>query len=157
MRRNGATRIVATLGPSSSQPEQIGALFQAGADVFRLNFSHGTPEDHEARVAAIRSIEERHRRPIAILADLQGPKLRVGTFAGGGVDLAPGANFRLDLTGGVGDATRASLPHPEIFAALGDGAELLLDDGRLRLRVERHGRDFAECRVLVGGRLGDRK
>ena len=158
MRRYRNAKIVATLGPTSSDRATIEALFEAGADVFRLNFSHGTHEDHQQRLNTIRAIERERGRPIGVLLDLQGPKLRVGTFANGPVQLAEGDSFRLDLDSKVpGDARRASLPHPEIFAALTDGTDLLLDDGRIRLRVERHGKDFAETRVVNGGLLSDRK
>jgi pyruvate kinase len=151
-------KIVATLGPSSADRATIEALVRAGADVFRLNFSHGTHADHEQRLALIRSIEADIGRPIGVLLDLQGPKLRVGTFADGPVKLVEGTPFRLDLDRATpGDATRASLPHPEIFAALTPGAELLLDDGRLRLKVEKSGPDFADTRVVNGGMLSDRK
>src|SRR5712671_2043426 len=111
MRRRRSAKIVATLGPASSTPEQIGALFEAGVDVFRLNFSHGTHEDHRARFAAIRAIESTTGRPIGILADLQGPKLRLGTFADGPATIATGGRFRLDLDNKPGDATRAPLLH----------------------------------------------
>ena len=158
MRRYRNAKIVATLGPASSDRATIEALFEAGADVFRLNFSHGTHEDHQQRLNTIRAIERELGRPIGVLLDLQGPKLRAGTFANGPVQLAEGDSFRLDLDSKVpGDARRASLPHPEIFAALTDGTDLLLDDGRIRLRVERHGKDFAETRVVNGGLLSDRK
>ncbi len=126
--------------------------------MFRLNFSHGTHADHKQRLDLIRAIESDIGRPIGVLLDLQGPKLRVGTFAGGPVKLVEGASFRLDLDASrPGDATRGSMPHPEIFAALQPGAELLLDDGRLRLQVEKSGVDFAETRVVNGGMLSDRK
>jgi pyruvate kinase len=157
MRRRRSAKIVATLGPSSSTPERIGALFEAGVDVFRLNFSHGTQEDHSARIDAIRRIESATGRPIGILADLQGPKLRLGTFAEGRIELAAGARFHLDLDREAGDQNRAPLPHPEIFEALQPGTELLLDDGRVRLRVEDCGAGFADTRCLVGGTLSDRK
>lgn len=157
MRRNRHAKILATLGPASSAPEVIRALFEAGADVFRLNFSHGGHADHRERYEAIRQVEHETGRPIGILADLQGPKLRVGTFAGGPVKLEPGRPFRLDLDHAPGDAARVRLPHPEIFAVLEPGAELLLDDGKIRLAVERCGPDFAETRVVVGGRLSERK
>ena len=151
-------KIVATLGPASADRATIEALVRAGADVFRLNFSHGTHADHKARLDTIRAVESDLGRPIGVLLDLQGPKLRVGTFAGGAVQLAEGAAFRLDLDRErPGDETRAPLPHPEIFAALKEGAELLLDDGRLRLKVEQCGADFAETRVVNGGKLSDRK
>jgi pyruvate kinase len=157
MRRNRSAKIIATLGPSSSSPERIRALFEAGADVFRLNFSHGSQEDHRARFEVIRELEAGTGRPIAVMADLQGPKLRVGRLAEGAVMLTPGHRFRLDMDTAVGDARRAPLPHPEVFAALQEGTELLLDDGKLRLKVERRGADFAEAIVITGGRLGERK
>lgn len=158
MRRLRNAKIVATLGPASTTPETIGALFDAGADVFRLNFSHGTHEDHRHRLETIRAIERERGRPIGVLLDLQGPKLRIGTFAEGPVQLATHAAFRLDLDASTpGSVTRVNLPHPEIFAALHDGAELLLDDGKIRLRVDRRGEDFAETTVIDGGMLSDRK
>jgi pyruvate kinase len=157
LRRRRSAKIVATLGPSSSTPDQIGALFEAGVDVFRLNFSHGTHDDHRARFAAIRRVESTTGRPIGILADLQGPKLRLGTFAEGPIELAAGAPFHLDLDRQAGDEHRAPLPHPEIFEALQPGTELLLDDGKVRLEVETCGSSFADTRCLVGGTLSDRK
>ena len=157
MRRTRNAKIVATLGPASSDPAVIRRLFLAGVDVFRLNFSHGSPADHGARLQALRELERETGRPIGILADLQGPKLRVGTFADGPVTLAQGQAFRLDLDPAPGSAQRVCLPHPEIFAALVPGAELLLDDGKLRVVVERCGADFAETRVAAGGRLSERK
>jgi pyruvate kinase len=157
IRRRRSAKIVATLGPSSSAPDQIRALFEAGVDVFRLNFSHGTHDDHHARFAAIRRIESATGRPIGILADLQGPKLRLGTFAEGPIELAAGAPFHLDLDRQAGDERRAPLPHPEIFEALQPGTELLLDDGKVRLEVETCGSSFADTRCLVGGTLSDRK
>jgi len=157
MRRQRKAKILATLGPSSSSASQIRELFDAGADVFRLNFSHGTHEDHRARYFAIRELERQLGRPIGILADLQGPKLRVGTFQDGTVELEPGARFRLDLDTAPGDQQRAPLPHPEIFAVINPGMRLLLDDGRMSLEVERCGEDHAETRVVTGGTLSDRK
>jgi pyruvate kinase len=157
MRRQRKAKIVATLGPASSTREQIAALFRAGADVFRLNFSHGTHEDHRQRYDTIREIEEEMDRPIGILMDMQGPKLRVGTFEGGSAELKTGATYRLDLDDKKGNAKRAQLPHPEIFAAVKAGTNLLIDDGRLRLRVKKAGSDYADCEVLVGGKISDRK
>ncbi|TAM88002.1 MAG: pyruvate kinase, partial [Candidimonas sp.] len=150
-------RIVVTLGPASSSPERIKALIEAGADVFRLNFSHGTHADHAERLRIIREAERAAGRPIGVLLDLQGPKLRVGNLAGGSVKLEPGQSFRLDLDCAEGDARRVNLPHPEIFAALKAGADLLINDGKLRLRVNRCGPDFAETTVMVGGMLSDHK
>jgi len=157
MRRRRSTKIVATLGPATATPEKIAALFDAGVDVFRLNFSHGEQADHKARLDTVRALEKTTGRPIGVMADLQGPKLRVGTFAGGRIRLAEGAAFRLDLDKAPGDAHRASLPHPEVFAALSAETDLLLDDGNIRLRVEKCGKDFALTRVINGGNLSDRK
>ncbi len=157
MRRQRSAKIVATLGPSSSSPVLIRALFDAGVDVFRLNFSHGTLADHHARFAAIRHVEQETGRPIGILADLQGPKLRLGTFAEGPIELAAGDRFRLDLDQCPGDRTRAPLPHPEIFEALRTGTDLLVDDGKVRLEAQACGPDFADTVCRVGGILSDRK
>ena len=121
MLRQRRARILATLGPSSSTPDQIYALALAGADVFRLNFSHGSHDDHALRYNIIRSVERAIGRPIGVLMDLQGPKLRVGRMAGGKAMLETGGRFRLDLDAAEGDATRAGMPHPEIFAALRPG------------------------------------
>ncbi len=155
--RDRKTRIVATLGPASSGLEQIRALFHAGVDVFRLNMSHGEQADKVALVDAIRTVEEETGRPIAILADLQGPKLRVGTFADGSVELQEGQDFTIDLSAEPGTQERVGLPHKEIFAALEPGTHLLLDDGKIKLNVEECSRDSARCSVLVGGKLSDRK
>ncbi len=155
--RERQTKIVATLGPASSTKDMIRAMFDAGADVFRLNFSHGTHDDHRARMKLIREVEADVGRPIAVLADLQGPKLRVGTFAKGPIDLQKGQSFRLDLDKTPGDDRRVNLPHPEIFAAMKPDSDLLLDDGKVRLRVVTCGADFAETVVIVGSKLSDRK
>ncbi len=157
MRRQRNAKIVATLGPASSDTATIEILVKAGVDVLRLNFSHGSHQDHAARHAAIRSVEEKLKKPLAIMADLQGPKLRVGKFANGPVLLKNGQKFRLDLDSAPGDESRANLPHPEIFEALVKDTDLLLDDGKLRLRVKKFGKDFAECEVITGGKLSDRK
>ncbi|MFQ6017128.1 MAG: pyruvate kinase [Kiloniellaceae bacterium] len=157
MQRNRKVKIVATLGPSSSEAATIRALFEAGADVFRLNFSHGSQDDHRRNVEIIRALEREMGRPIGILVDLQGPKLRIGRIEGGEVRMETGAGFRLDLGDRPGDNRRAPLPHPEVFAAIHPGTELLIDDGRLRLRVEDCGKDYAETTVVTGGPLSDRK
>ncbi|HLN24412.1 MAG TPA: pyruvate kinase [Patescibacteria group bacterium] len=157
MRRSRKAKIIATLGPASSSPQAIEALFVAGADVFRLNFSHGSYAEHQQRYDIIRDIERKMRRPVGILADLQGPKLRVANFVNDRVTLRSGQQFRLDLDPTLGDDVRVNLTHPEVFAALKAGTELLLDDGRLRLRVERHSHDFAETVVIVGGELSNHK
>ena len=157
MRRQRNAKIIATLGPATADEQSIAALFEAGADLFRLNFSHGEHADHQARLNTIRKLEERFGRPIGILADLQGPKLRVGTFTDGEVTLETGASFRLDMDKTAGNNERAPLLHPEVFASLAPGQDLLINDGRVRLRVESAGTDFAETVVVTGGPVGDRK
>ncbi|MEM7654360.1 MAG: pyruvate kinase [Pseudomonadota bacterium] len=157
MHRNRNAKIVATLGPASSSVETIETLFREGVDVFRLNFSHGTHDDHRERYSQIRAIEKKHGRAIGILADLQGPKIRIAQMQGGKAELVAGARFRLDMDAAHGDATRAPLPHEEVFRALEPGHDLLLDDGKLRLRVDNCGPDFAETTVIAGGVLSDRK
>ncbi len=158
MRRHRAARIVSTLGPSSSTPEVIRALFEAGTDVFRLNFSHGTHAEHKARYDIVRALEAEFSHPVGVIIDLQGPKIRVTTFAAGAVDLAAGAAFRLDAADNEqGTASRVAITNPEIFASLEAGHSLLLDDGKIRLRVIEAGKDFAETEVEVGGELSDSK
>ncbi len=157
MRRNRQAKIVATLGPASSTEAMIEALFLAGADVFRLNFSHGTHEQHAERFAILRRLEAEHDHPIGILADLQGPKLRVGAFRGGEALLESGARFRLDLDPEPGDARRAPLLHPEIFDACRNGSRLLIDDGRIQLQVIACGPGFMETKVVEGGKISDNK
>lgn len=156
-RRHRRTKILATLGPASSTPEMIQQLFQAGADVFRLNFSHGAHADHAERIEMIRAIEKRSGRPIGILADVQGPKLRVGIFQSGRVQLQTGQQLTLDMNPAPGDNRRVCLPHPEIISAAEIGATLLLDDGKLRLRVLRKRDDHLLTEVMNGGVLSDRK
>ncbi|CAG9184462.1 Pyruvate kinase [Cupriavidus laharis] len=157
LRRERHTKIVATLGPASSTAEVILQLFKAGADTFRLNFSHGTHEDHKARLALIREAESLTGRPVGVLLDLQGPKLRLGTFPGGPVRLSAAQPFRLQLDEVSGNQHVAHLPHREIFEALRPGHALLIDDGRVRLRVREAGPDFAETIVETGGTVSDRK
>ncbi len=157
MRRLRNVKIVATLGPASNDYDTIKALHIAGADVFRLNMSHGAHDEIRNRHRMIREIERELDSPIGILADLQGPKLRVGVFARGEEELIEGAAFRLDLDKAEGDATRVCLPHPEIFQALEPGSNLLVNDGKIRLRVETCGTDFADCVVVAGGVISNRK
>jgi pyruvate kinase len=135
----------------------IRALFEAGADVFRLNFSHDIHDEHRRRLYYIRELERMTGRPIGVLMDLQGPKLRLGRFKQGSVTLREGDSFRLDLAKERGTKRRAPLPHPEVFEALSRGTQLLLDDGKIRLRVRNRGKDFAETEVVVGGTLSDHK
>ncbi len=157
MRRLRNVKIVATLGPASDTYEMIRKLHEAGADVFRLNMSHGSHEEIAERHATIRKVEQDCGGAIGILADLQGPKLRVGVFAGDSEHLDEGAAFRLDLDPTEGDSSRVCLPHPEIFKALEPGATLLVNDGKIRLKVEACGDDFADCTVVTGGTISNRK
>lgn len=156
-RRQRNVKIVATLGPASDTRAMIKNLFVAGADVFRLNMSHGAHDDIRERHAMIRDIEVEMGRPIAILADLQGPKLRCGVFANGSEMLEVGASFRFDLDDAEGDATRVQLPHVEIFTALEVGSTLLVNDGKIRLKVTKRDDDFADMIVEVGGEISNRK
>jgi len=157
MIRQRRTRIVATLGPASRSPEMVIELARAGVDVFRLNFSHGQHADHAAALAAVRSAEAEVDRPLAVLADLQGPKFRLGAFASGKIAIRPGQSLRLDLDPVLGDRRRAPFPHPEMLRALKPGAILLVDDGKVRLRVTEAGTDFALVEVTAGEWLSDRK
>jgi pyruvate kinase len=157
MRRQRRSKIVATLGPASSEPAQIAKLFAAGADVFRINMSHTSPDRMRALVRAIRDLEESCGRPISILVDLQGPKLRIGAFASDAVMLANGEPFVLDADPAPGNEKRVHLPHPEILAALEPGHTLLLDDGKIRLTAAETSRERAVTRVEVGGKLSARK
>ena len=157
MRRLRRIKILATLGPASSDSATIRKLFEAGADVFRINMSH-TPHDKlRDFVKTIRNIESNYGRPIGILADLQGPKLRIGSFAEGAIQLNNGETFTLDSSAEPGDRNRVQLPHPEILRALKPGHALLLDDGKVRLIVEEAAADRTVTRVAVGGRMSDRK
>jgi len=155
--RSRKVRVLATLGPASNTPEMIATLFQAGADAFRVNMSHGDQPSKVAVIEAIRALEARFNRPTTILADLQGPKLRVGRFEGGRVELVTGSTFTLDRSAVPGDATRVELPHREIFEAIEPGARLLLDDGKLVLRVATHTPDTITTIVEVGGALSNNK
>ena len=157
MRRLRRAKIVATLGPASSDAPMIARLFAAGADVFRINMSHTSQDRMRELVAMIRGVEKETERPIGILVDLQGPKLRLGTFAGGSVTVTNGDTFVLDSDQSAGDATRVFLPHPEIFAGVEKGHTLLIDDGKVRLTVTQAEPKRMTTRVDVGGKLSDRK
>ncbi|ONN66561.1 pyruvate kinase [Herbaspirillum sp. VT-16-41] len=157
MRRQRQAKIVATLGPASATPEMIRALFEAGADVFRFNFSHGSHADHHARYQIVRQVEQEVGRPIAVLADLQGPKLRIGQFAQGRVSVEAGQAFVLDHDATLGDAHRVCLPHPELFEVIGPGQSLLIDDGKVRLQVDSSDGARILTRVVNSGMLSDRK
>jgi pyruvate kinase len=157
MRRQRRTKIVATLGPASSERSVIDRLFQAGADVFRINMSHTTPDRMREVVTAIRAVEAEHNRPIGILVDLQGPKLRLGAFKNGFAEIVNGQEFIFDTDGALGDANRVHLPHPEIYAALKPGDTLLIDDGKLRLVATDVGPNRIVARVAIGGKVSNRK
>jgi pyruvate kinase len=157
MRRKRRTKIVATLGPASSSPEMIAALFAAGADVFRINMSHASHDRMRELMRMIRDIEAANGRPIGVLVDLQGPKLRIGAFREDAVSLVKGAQFILDADPAAGDETRVYLPHPEILSALKPGHTLLLDDGKIRLLAIEVSPQRALTRVEVGGKLSARK
>ncbi|SEP49381.1 pyruvate kinase [Methylobacterium sp. ap11] len=157
MKRARRTKIVATLGPASEDPAVIEALFAAGADVFRINMSHLPRERLSERVATIRSIEQKLKRPIAVLVDLQGPKLRVGRFAADAAMIENGRDFVLDDDPTPGDATRVHLPHPEILSALEPGHAVIVDDGKLRLVVTEVAPGRAVTRVVTGGKISNRK
>ncbi|MDQ0475124.1 pyruvate kinase [Labrys wisconsinensis] len=157
MRRQRKVKILATLGPASSSKEMIGKLFAAGADVFRINMSHTSHDRMRELIATIREVEDQYGRPIGILADLQGPKLRIGEFEGGAVELENGARFTLDNDQRPGDTTRVYLPHPEILAAIEPGHTLLLDDGKVRLKALDCSSSHATTEVVVGGRMSNRK
>ncbi len=155
--RSRKTKIVATLGPASNTPEMIEKLLLAGVDIFRLNFSHGIAADHARRLSILRDLEKKHSRPIAVLGDLQGPKLRVGKFTEGSIELTVGQKLRLDLDPTPGDAMRVNLPHPEIIEAMNVGGFLLCDDGKVRLKIVGKGKDFLDTEVIAGKKLSNNK
>jgi pyruvate kinase len=157
LRRNRKAKIVATLGPASSSPEMIRKLYLAGADVFRLNFSHGSHENHKASVDAIRALEAETGHPIGILQDLQGPKIRVGMLKAGPVQLENGASVRFKLGAEPGTAAQISFPHPEVVKNILPGHAVMIDDGKLRLVCTGCGDDYFDAKVVVGGMLSDRK
>ena len=151
------TKIIATLGPSSSSEEMIGRLMKAGVNVFRLNFSHGDHETHRKNAFLIRKLEQELQMHVAIMMDLQGPKIRIGTFEDGSANLKKGAKFQLDLNKEYGNSKRVMLPHPEILAALKVGTEVLLDDGKIKLRVEENTGTEVITEVLVDGIISNKK
>ncbi|MBX8826359.1 pyruvate kinase [Ochrobactrum sp. SFR4] len=157
MRRARKVKILATLGPASSDEAVIEKLFAAGADVFRINMSHADHDLMRELVRRIRNVEHKLGRPIGILADLQGPKLRVGKFKDGKVELTPGQIFTLDDDETLGDENRVFLPHPEILQAVQAGDRLLIDDGRLALQAEETDGKSIRCKVISGTKISDRK
>ncbi len=157
MRRNRKVKILATLGPASSDEQMIQKLHEAGADLFRINMSHASHDVMRTLISRIRAVEARCGRPIGILADLQGPKLRVGKFANGSEELQPGQTFTLDNKDVPGDNTRVFLPHPEILEAVKPGHRLLIDDGKLHLRADSADGKSIVCTVISGTKISDRK
>jgi pyruvate kinase len=157
MKRNRKVKILATLGPASSEEQMIEKLHQAGADLFRINMSHASHDVMRTLVGRIRAVEARSGRPIGILADLQGPKLRVGKFANGSVELTAGQTFTLDNREEPGDNTRVYLPHPEILEAVKPGHRLLIDDGKLHLKAERCDGSSIVTTVVAGTKISDKK
>lgn len=157
MLRRRFTKIIATLGPVSSTKDSIKNLFKSGADVFRLNFSHGTHELHAQNIQYIREIEHEMKHPITIIADMQGPKFRVGTFTRDKAELVAGQTFTFDLNTDPGNGARVNLPHPELYKSVKAGQELLVDDGRLAFRVDFADESVITTKVLVGGFISNRK
>ena len=157
MIRQRNTKIIATLGPSSSSPTKIHSLFHAGADIFRLNFSHGSHDDHRKKVYHIRQYEKRLGRPIAILGDLQGPKIRIGTFKNTSVILKNNHRFKLDLNPKAGDENRVFLPHKENFKSVRKNNRILIDDGKIILNIEKVNSDEIFTEVINGGKISNKK
>ena len=157
MRRQRRVKIIATLGPASPDAAAIERLFEAGADVFRINMSHSTPEQMREMVRMIRAVERTQGRPISALVDLQGPKLRIGTFEVDMVRLEKGATFMLNSDPAAGNGERVHVPHPEVLASLERGHRLLLDDGRIRLVIIETSPSRVVTEVEVGGKLTARK
>ncbi len=155
------TKILATLGPASNTKEKIIQLFDAGVNAFRLNFSHGEHETHAGMVKIIREIEAEKNRPIGIIADMQGPKLRIGKFTNGSVMMERGMFIKFDSDPALGDETRVNLPHPEVMKALKIDGLFFLDDGKVRCRIRKKGKDkhgpFVLAEIRAGGKLSDKK
>ena len=155
--RNRQTKIVATLGPASGNPDMMRRLFEAGVDVFRMNFSHGTHEAHRKNLATARELEKEYGRPIGVLADLQGPKNRIGKFKDDRIEVTEGHIIRFDLDSSLGDESRVCLPHPEVIAAMKPGSEILLDDGKVRARIKEQGKDYLLAEIMAGSKLSNNK
>lgn len=157
MRRHRQTKILATIGPVTANPDMIDSLFCAGVDLFRLNFSHGKAKEHEAVCKYIRAVEEKYNHPIGIVADLQGPKLRIGKFKNDSIELKTGQTFRFDSNDELGDEKRVYLPHPEIIEAMSEGDQIFLDDGKVRIIITKKGEDYLEGQVRSGSALSNNK
>jgi len=157
IRRYRQTKIVATLGPASGDPDKMRELFEAGVDMFRLNFSHGSHADHAKNVETARRLEKEFDRPIALMADMQGPKLRIGQFKDGSISLKSGMAFRFDLDEALGDEARVQLPHPEVIATLDVGSEILLDDGKIRAKITGKDKNGLNTKIVSGSSLSNNK
>lgn len=157
IRRYRQTKIVATLGPASGEPEMMRQLFKAGVDVFRLNFSHGTHQDHQKNVETARALEKEFNRPVCLIGDLQGPKLRIGKFKNNSIDLTEGMAFRFDMDEALGDETRVQLPHPEVLEAMEPGSEILLDDGKVRVEITGKDSNGLDAKIITGNKLSNNK
>ena len=155
--RTRQTKIVATLGPASGNPEMMRKLFEAGVDVFRMNFSHGTHEAHAKNMETARMLEKEFGRPLGVLADLQGPKNRIGKFANGSIAVSQGHKIRFDLDTAAGDENRVNLPHPEVIQCMKAGSEILLDDGKVRVKILEQGKDYLLGEVMAGSKLSNNK
>jgi len=155
--RTRQTKIVATLGPASGNPDMMRKLFEAGVDVFRMNFSHGTHEAHAKNLETARMLEKEYGRPIGVLADLQGPKNRIGKFKNDSIAVSAGHKIRFDLDSTPGDESRVCLPHPEVIACMGAGSEILLDDGKVRVKILEQGKDYLLGEVMAGSKLSNNK
>lgn len=157
IRRYRQTKIVATLGPASAEPDKMKELFEAGVDVFRLNFSHGSHEDHAKNVETARKLEKEFDRPVALLADMQGPKLRIGKFQNDKIKLEIGQGFRFDSDQSLGDEARVCLPHPEVINTLDKGDEIFLDDGKVRVVITGKDKDALDTEIISGSALSNHK
>lgn len=155
--RRRQTKIVATLGPASGNPDMMRKLFEAGVDLFRMNFSHGTHEAHEKNLQTARMLEKEYGRPIGVLADLQGPKNRIGKFVNDRIEVSEGHKIRFDLDSALGDETRVCLPHPEVIQCMKPGSEILLDDGKVRVKILEQGKDYLLGEVMAGSKLSNNK
>lgn len=157
IRRYRHTKIVATLGPASGDPEMMAQLFKAGVDMFRLNFSHGSHEAHATNVKTARALEKEFDRPIALMADLQGPKFRIGDFKDGEITVTEGMKFRFDLDEALGDKSRVYLPHPEVVEVMEVGSDILLDDGKVRARITGKDKNGLDAEIITGTKLSNHK
>jgi pyruvate kinase len=155
--RNRQTKIVATLGPASGNPEMMRKLFVAGVDVFRMNFSHGTHDAHRQNLETARELEKEFGRPIGMLADLQGPKNRIGKFKNDRIEFSEGHKIRFDLDDTLGDESRVYLPHPEVIQCMAPGSEILLDDGKVKVKILEQGKDYLLGEVIAGSKLSNNK